>query len=75
MQPLATGQGRPGSGCGLLLGYRIAAMDEERKSIQDLSSPEEVEVVEVEAGEMVGWRSRDCLQALIRLEHNYCFSV
>lgn len=71
LQPLATGQGRPGSGCGLLLGYRIAAMDDERESIQDLSSPEEEE----EEGEVVGWRSRDRLQALIRLEHNYSFSM
>ena len=58
-------------------------MDDERESIQDLSSPEEeVEVEEeeeeeeeVEEGEVVGWRSRDRLQALIRLEHNYSFSV
>ena len=50
LQPLATGQGR-GSGCGLLLGYRIAAMDDERESIQDLSSPEEEEEGEEEEEE------------------------
>ena len=53
-------------------------MDDERESIQDLSSPEEEEEEEeeeVEEGEVVGWRSRDRLQALIRLEHNYSFSV
>lgn len=49
-------------------------MDDERESIQDLSSPEEEEE-EVEEGEVVGWRSRDHLQALIRLEHNYSISL
>ena len=46
-------------------------MDDERESIQDLSSPEEEE----EEGGEVGWQSRDRLQALIRLEHNYSFSM
>lgn len=50
-------------------------MDDERESIQDLSSPEEEEEEEVEEGEVVGWRSRDRLQALIRLEHNYSISL
>ena len=67
MQPLATGQGRAGVGCGLVLGYRIAAVDDERESTQDLSSPEEEEE---EQGE-VAWKSRDRLRTLIRLEHNY----
>ena len=83
MQPLATAQRRPVSGCGLLLGYRIAAVDDERESIQDLSSPEEEEEEEeteeeeeeMEEGEIVGWRSRDRLRTLIRLEHNYSFPV
>ena len=48
-------------------------MDDKPESIQDLSSLEEGE--EVEEGEVVGWRSRDHLQALIRLEHNYSISV
>lgn len=70
LQPLARGQGRPVSGCGLLLGYRIAAMNEERESIQDQSSLEEVKEEEV-----VGLKSRNFLQNLIRLEHNYSFSM
>lgn len=52
-------------------------MDEERESIQDLSSQEEEggEEEEEEEGEVVAWRSRDRLQAQIRLEHNYSFST
>lgn len=55
-------------------------MEDDRESIQDLSSPEEEEEVEkkkvkmeMKQGEVVGWKSRDRLQALIRLEHNYSF--
>lgn len=59
LQPLGTDQGR--AGAGLVLGYRIAAVEDERESTQDPSSPEEQET----------WRSRDRLRALIRLEHNY----
>jgi len=54
-------------------------MDDERESIQDPSSPEEEEEEEeeeeMEEGEVVEWRRRDRLQTLIRLEHNYSFSM
>lgn len=88
LQPLAPSQARRGTGCSLLLGYRIAAADDEPESIQGLLSPEEIqgeeirgEEIQVEenqekekvakGGKVLGGRSRNRLNVLIRQEHNY----
>lgn len=78
LRPLPRGRGRPVSGCGLLLGYRIAAANEEAESTQDQSSPEEEEEEEMEEEEEeepMGVKSRTFLRSLIRLEHNYSFPM
>lgn len=77
LRPLARGQGRPVSGCGLLLGYRIATVNDEDESTPDPPSLGEGgrKEAETRGRRPAKRRSRNRLQTLIRLEHNYSFSM
>ncbi|KAF6739854.1 putative Polycomb group protein ASXL1 [Oryzias melastigma] len=77
LRPLARGQGRPVSGCGLLLGYRIATVNDEDESTPDPPSLGEGgrKEAETRGRRPAKRRSRNHLQTLIHLEHNYSFSM
>ncbi|RVE71126.1 hypothetical protein OJAV_G00071600 [Oryzias javanicus] len=70
LRPLARGRGRPVSGCGLLLGYRIATVNDDDESTRAPPSPGEGgrREPETRGRRPAKRRSRSRLQTLIRLE-------